>query len=188
MLQRDVKDNLDEFIRVESFLDEEREYHLDKSCEWVSDLLAELEEKLEEHEKDPENRAMTVNLKIKRKGIPTYGEGLIVRGDFQGNFLTPCVKCLAPAAETTSGEFEAVFITDKFEKNEEFDENLSVWADNSELEVYFHDRGKCHIKKVIHEHIFLTLNPYTLHSEDCKGLCGICGSDLNHEDCGHGAQ
>jgi len=188
MSQTNIKDNLDEIVRIESFRDEEREYNLDKSCSWVSDLLSELEENLEEHEKNPENRKMSVNLKIKRKEIPTYGEGLIVRGNFSGNYLTPCIKCLGPSAETVSGDFESVFITNKFEDAEELDETLSVWADGSELEVYFYDRGKCHVKKAVHEHLFMKINPYSLHSEDCKGLCPVCGSDLNHEDCGHGAQ
>ncbi|OUR96316.1 hypothetical protein A9Q84_08140 [Halobacteriovorax marinus] len=188
MVQTNEKDNLDEFIKVESFIDEEREYHLDKSCSWVSDLLAELEENLEEKEKSPESRKMTVSLRIKRKEIPSYGEGLIVRGVFSGNYLTPCIKCLAPAAESVASDFESVFITNKFEDDEDLDETLSIWADNSELEVYFHDRGKCHVKKAVHEHLFLKINPYPLHSEECKGLCTKCGSDLNHNDCGHGAQ
>ena len=188
MLQRDIKDNLDEIVRVENFLEEEREYNLDKNCIWVSDLLEELEENLDDDEKTPDYRAMKVDLKIKRKDIPQFGEGLIIRGKFQGKFHAPCIKCLTPTPETVKGSFEAVYIADKFEKSEEFEETLSVWADNSELEVYFHERGKCSIKKIVHECIYLNINPYPLHAEECKGLCSVCGSDLNHVDCGHAQQ
>ena len=188
MLQRDIKDNLDEVVRLESFIDEDREFNLEKSCQWVSDLLSELEEDLDDDEKSHENREMTVNLKIKRKEIPNFGEGLVIKGDFKGNFHLPCIKCLAPAAESAKGSFAAVYISDQYEKSEEFEETLSVWADNSELEVYFHERGKCNVKKIIHENIYLNINPYPLHKKDCKGLCGVCGSDLNHVDCGHAQQ
>jgi uncharacterized protein len=185
MLQRDITDNLEEIVRLESFTDEEREFDLDKSCQWVEDLLAEIEENLDDDEKTPETRAMSVDLRIKRAKVPNFGEGLVIRGSFNGTFSLPCIKCLTPTPESVKGDFEAVYISDSFEKSEDFEENLNVWADGSTLEVYFHDRGKCNVKKIIHEFIYLNINPYPLHSKDCKGLCGVCGSDLNQVECGH---
>ena len=185
MLQRDITDNLEEIVRLETFLDEEREYKLDKSCQWVEDLLEEIEENLDEDEKSHKVRTLTVDLRIKRKKIPLFGEGLIVRGSFGGEFLLPCIKCLTPTPESVKGDFEAVFISDQHEKSEDFEENLNVWADGSTLEVYFHDRGKCNVKKILHEFIYMNINNYPLHSKKCKGLCGVCGSDLNKVECGH---
>lgn len=39
---------------------------------------------------------------------------------------------------------------------------------------------------VVREQVLLALPVSVLCRDDCKGLCSICGQDLNEKDCGHG--
>lgn len=44
--------------------------------------------------------------------------------------------------------------------------------------------GKLEIDDIIMTDIFLNLELKHLCREDCKGLCSVCGADLNEGDCG----
>lgn len=44
--------------------------------------------------------------------------------------------------------------------------------------------GKLEIDDIIMTDIFLNLELKHLCREDCKGLCSVCGADLNKGDCG----
>lgn len=41
------------------------------------------------------------------------------------------------------------------------------------------------LRPALREQILLSLPPPPLCSEDCQGLCPVCGKDLNEGDCGH---
>jgi uncharacterized protein len=38
---------------------------------------------------------------------------------------------------------------------------------------------------IVREQVLLALPVSVLCREDCKGLCSVCGQDLNESDCGH---
>lgn len=45
--------------------------------------------------------------------------------------------------------------------------------------------GKVDLHKCIDEAILLSLPTVMYCKEDCKGLCPVCGANLNKRDCGH---
>lgn len=49
------------------------------------------------------------------------------------------------------------------------------------------DDNTLDLNEVVLSDILLTLPTKILCREDCKGLCMICGADLNETDCGHSA-
>jgi uncharacterized protein len=54
-----------------------------------------------------------------------------------------------------------------------------------DLEIGHHDRKELDLTPVLREQIILAV-PMTVRCKDtCKGLCGVCGQNLNERDCGH---
>ncbi len=48
--------------------------------------------------------------------------------------------------------------------------------------------GRLDISPRIHDAIILAIPPYPLCSQDCKGLCPVCGANLNKTQCEHTIQ
>lgn len=169
----------------------ECEYHLtEKNAEWVNELLDELNEYVDEKgiEEHKENLGMTIDLKISRENNNSYKEHVIIEGNLTTNYVIPCVRCLEPMVDTLTIEFNGCFIPDEFENDPGYSEVDSILCKNKEMHLYFHANRQINIKEYIHEHIYLSYNQAPIHSEDCKGLCQICGINLNKEQCKHGQE
>lgn len=53
----------------------------------------------------------------------------------------------------------------------------------SELDSEFYRGDEIELNDVIREQILLALPMVPVHSEDCKGLCPVCGADRNEKAC-----
>jgi len=52
------------------------------------------------------------------------------------------------------------------------------------MDVDFYKEGLIDTEDIIRDQILLNIPMKPLCSEDCKGLCTICGTDLNYSECG----
>jgi uncharacterized protein len=52
-----------------------------------------------------------------------------------------------------------------------------------ELGLSYYSGDEINLAPLIREQVMLALPTRALCAEDCRGLCGGCGVDLNHEDC-----
>jgi uncharacterized protein len=52
-----------------------------------------------------------------------------------------------------------------------------------ELDIYYYDGDEIDIDDYVFEEVILNLPIKALCAESCKGLCPICGKNLNSEDC-----
>jgi len=182
-------DRLAATVLITKFGDEEVTYKLNNEVEWVRELLDKIENDIEDNDDyagEPGNLSLT--LRIKRKTGSGFGEHLIVRGDIETQYSTPCVKCLEPSNQEVQASFAACFLHSHFEKSEELEESTHIFVDNEEMEVYFQDKGKADLKELVNEQLFMEIEPLPLHDADCKGLCQTCGQNLNIDDCGHNIQ
>lgn len=94
-----------------------------------------------------------------------------------GQITLPCSRCL----ETVEKEIKdkaTYFI--KLEK-EEFKEVL----EEEDITTIYLKEGELDIVPLVRESLILSLPMKILCQEDCKGLCSICGNNLNLSDCGH---
>jgi len=96
--------------------------------------------------------------------------GYLVNVDFQAKVYGPCARCLAEAVLSVQAEQQEFAPTakDGWEETEtsEFISDLVVDVDG-----------------LAHEALVLSLPPQVVCVEDCKGLCAICGKDLNAGPC-----
>lgn len=98
------------------------------------------------------------------------GEGFNVNGVLNSELLMNCTKC--------NGEFKQPFSVDFSERF------LSVSEDEAdELECYSVNGDIISLDRMILDLVILNAPMYGLCKPDCKGLCPVCGHDLNITQC-----
>jgi len=54
-----------------------------------------------------------------------------------------------------------------------------------ELDTEFYQNDEINPIEFVKEQILIAVPVVPLHSTECKGLCSVCGTDLNQSQCGH---
>jgi uncharacterized protein len=54
-----------------------------------------------------------------------------------------------------------------------------------ELDMEFYEGDEIEPVDLIKEQLLISIPMVPLHSPECKGLCSVCGTDLNKTECGH---
>ena len=107
--------------------------------------------------------AVKVNAYVELDGKDVYAEvslDYVITGD--------CSRCLESATASIHHEYSAKYCL--FE-----DEDC-----------YVYKSGKVDLTSSVNEAIIVSQPTVVYCREDCKGLCHICGANLNEVDCGHG--
>jgi uncharacterized protein len=108
------------------------------------------------------------------KGLARVGrtpQGLLVQGDFEGETGLECVRCLLPFNQRLHFEFTELYA---FNRKSVTDSGLMV-PDDAHID----------LQPLVREYALLEIPISPLHSPECKGLCPVCGQNLNERDCGH---
>ncbi len=82
-----------------------------------------------------------------------------------------CGRCLEPFKQALDSEFEENFT---FQNHPLSDEELIIPED-----------GNIDFEPLIREYLELEMPYNPVCRPDCKGLCPVCGQNLNEKDCGH---
>ncbi len=115
-----------------------------------------------------------------------------VRVDAHGKaeLTVPCGRCLGPVSIDLPVDFELTLVP-----REEYEEARRAGRDDNtgpvagtfdpeaaEEDVY---TGKViDLDPLVREQLVLSLPAYPVCRDDCKGLCTVCGTNLNERDCG----
>ncbi len=92
------------------------------------------------------------------------GDRLVVTGSFQASLKAPCARCLKDVCRPVRLSF-----SEEFAKNDP--------------EAYTLAGERISLDKMVEDIILLNLPAKFLCNEDCKGLCPLCGADLNQKTC-----
>ena len=139
-------------------------------------LTLELAQKLDLFERGTASTAFTAVLSIK----PMGGGVLHISGRVRSAPALECSRCL--------GSFPFVIDT---ELNVGLDPVSALGADaehelgSGELDMEFYKGDEIEPVEIIKEQLLISIPMVPLHSPDCKGLCSVCGTDLNKTECGH---
>jgi uncharacterized protein len=112
-------------------------------------------------------------VKIKRSG-----RLVLISGKVQTELRLQCVRCLKEFPYPLSTTFELTLQPLK-ESPSEGETELG----SEEMELNFFEGGEIHLSEIACEQIFLEIPYQPLCREGCKGLCPICGKDLNLSAC-----
>jgi DUF177 domain-containing protein len=90
----------------------------------------------------------------------------------------PCSRCLEPYALPVEQTFDLRYQphsqnTGEGEREIEEDDLTTAFYENDEID----------LGQLMREQFYLALPMKPLCAEDCKGLCSVCGKNLNRESC-----
>ena len=169
-----------EKISLKNFsCDEQKTYELDESCPSVQGLLEELEAGLDKEDRG--GGRLHLHLLVVRRSGSHYGDYLLFEGSIMGVFGTPCVRCLVPTRCSLETDFFSCFLSPHHQQGD----STSIYIDGRDRELYFYHDGVADLQEVLHENIFINVDPLPLHDPDCRGLCPVCGGNLNTTSCSH---
>lgn len=104
--------------------------------------------------------------------VEVYPEEVYISGVLTYKISAPCSRCLKNTESFRSIEFDERFLP-------------SQRADEEEDSALVYERDKIDLTPYFNELILTDLPLSILCKENCKGLCPVCGQDLNAGDCGH---
>jgi uncharacterized protein len=165
--------NLPKFNLREFPFEEEFTFHATHQNHWLKELLLSLSSSAE----------IKIHLEVKKLDDHELGDPFLVKGHFSGEYQADCIRCLEPIPSSIEASFCACFLDKSFEKKEEYADQLTIYADCQECDLYFSEKQVVDIQEFINEVLQLNHDHYPLHSEDCRGLCQHCGNNLNVETC-----
>ena len=98
-------------------------------------------------------------------------QGLLLQGKFRAEADLECVRCLETFSQALKWSFTDLYAFDKRSISES---NLLVPED-----------GQIDLEPLLREYALLEFPINPVCKPDCKGLCPVCGENLNETDCGH---
>jgi uncharacterized protein len=98
-------------------------------------------------------------------------QGLLLQGDFIATTDLECVRCLNIYSQLLKWSFSDLYA---FDKRNITDSGLLVPED-----------AQIDLEPLLREYALLEFPISPVCKPDCKGLCALCGEDLNQIDCGH---
>ena len=101
-------------------------------------------------------------------------QGLLVTGNFSGSTSLECARCLGSFEQRLNWD-----MTELYAFNEK-----SV----SESGLIVPEDAQIDLEPIIRDYALLEIPISPVCRPDCKGLCPVCGQDLNVRDCGHRPQ
>lgn len=109
------------------------------------------------------------------------GEGGVefwLSGEIAGSALMECRRCLTPTPTPIRAHFQYLL---RYQPGLPHPEVIE--EDQEEILLFGHP--DLDLEPLLSEAIALELPFTALCKEDCKGLCPVCGANLNEMDCGH---
>ncbi|MBN2852500.1 MAG: DUF177 domain-containing protein [Clostridia bacterium] len=100
--------------------------------------------------------------------LTNYTGDILVTGEVKGRYKASCHRCL----QEINGEY-------KLDINERF----VMQSDDMDYESYVYEGHHVDLTSLLIDNILLSFPTVVLCKEDCKGLCPICGQNLNQDIC-----
>lgn len=103
----------------------------------------------------------------------SVGDGVFVRGRLRTRVRMACRRCLASADGEIDDTVDLLF------------EPLTDEDEGADGEVYaLPEKGdELDLREAVREQVLLRAPQFALCSDDCRGLCPQCGTELNTETC-----
>jgi uncharacterized protein len=106
------------------------------------------------------------------------GQSFFLNGKVETTLRLTCVRCLNDFSFPISSSFDLTLSPLKKALAEE-----EVELKEGDMESNFFEGGQIHLSEIACEQVFLEIPYKPLCREDCRGLCPVCGKDLNLSAC-----
>jgi uncharacterized protein len=98
---------------------------------------------------------------------------IVLNAESNANYKFVCDRCSADCESDVSTKFQLVYIFS----------SQKVESEDSNVKYITPDVDKINISEDLKEYLLLSIPMKNLCSPDCKGLCPICGINLNVKKC-----
>lgn len=102
-----------------------------------------------------------------------------VMGDLHATMEGTCDRCIEPAGYQIENHFDLVYMPSSEAKTGGEDE-----VEEAGVDVGYYEGSGLELNDVLREVVLLALPIQLVCSEDCKGICPVCGQNRNQTDCG----
>ncbi len=109
-------------------------------------------------------------------------EGILVTGMIRCHVKGACDRCLEDAEFDIAGEVDEYYLFEEPDQPEEDDSD-----DDLDFALVLPD-DTIDLAEALSTSLIMETPFVVLCKPDCKGLCPVCGANLNEQDCGHAAQ
>ncbi len=110
--------------------------------------------------------------------LAKHGHDILVRGHLKGELGLACSRCLEPFTAPVETDFD-LLLAPAPSGARPAEEELSA----RELDLDFYQGETVDLEAIVREQIILMAPFKPLCREDCRGLCPVCGLNLNRETC-----
>lgn len=125
------------------------------------------------------------------KLLRTAGGGVLLEGQADLGLTAPCKRCACEVRLTVPVRFTMNLVPARVERDRpvagedadkpEAESSGSFELAEADLDVY---HGKqIDLDPIVREQVLLSLPMHVVCREDCRGLCGMCGQNLNEAAC-----
>jgi uncharacterized protein len=129
-----------------------------------------------------------------------------LRGAFTVTLKAPCRRCVADVTQDVPVEFSLRMIpksevlpadadaeqgarSGRRHRNEDDGHAPSAGSfEVDQVDAELFDGKTIDLDPIVREQVLLALPVSVVCRDDCKGLCTVCGQDLNEQDCGHSSR
>jgi len=108
--------------------------------------------------------------------IKRAGEEVFITGRIRTTLSLLCSRCLSPFDFHIDSDFDLAYFPEEMEEEKE-----QLGAEDL-LQNFYYDK-RIDLRKIILEQLNLTLPARPLCSEDCPGICPVCGRNIRVEGC-----
>lgn len=98
-------------------------------------------------------------------------QGILLHGEFQGKAPAECVRCLTGFEQPLHAAFDELYAFDK--------------RSTTESGLILPEDANIDLEPLAREYLLIEMPISPLCKTDCKGLCPICGENLNEENGKH---
>jgi len=132
-----------------------------------------------DHEQDSvEARNVRGTAKVTR-----LNDGVLVQGDVEADVQLQCSRCLDDISLPVDASLE-----EQFEPTVDVETGRAITRPEEQEDDTVFQIDANHLMDLtepVRQALLVAIPMRPLCKEDCKGLCVVCGANLNHTDCGH---
>ena len=125
-----------------------------------------------------------------RQSSPLHAEGsarllssgmgeVRVEGDLRVNIEGTCDRCTEGASYAVENHFDLVYMPASSVAGNSGEEEVA----EAGVEVGYYDGSSLELNEILREVVLLALPMQLVCSEDCRGICPVCGQNKNQVNC-----
>ena len=115
--------------------------------------------------------------RVKAK-VSRAADKFLIQGTIRGGIQIRCDRCLEPFHRELEAPFHVYLVVPRESSDQEEIELL-----DDDMEVDFIKGDTIDLSEIVREQVYLSLPMRSICKESCRGLCPVCGANLNESSC-----